>query len=183
MPKSEVGVLHPVRPQPLRQRAHCRLVLRAVAEEEVVLEFVGHDWEVAPMFESWKGGGKGGIRQKAPKIAQSPVFHQKTPVFRQNPSGAGLATWVVWPVGRVVWQTTWVFWRNTWGFLKRERVVGGAGEVAGNAIGGVFGNAPVVRGTGGVVRVRERPRWIKRRVRAGPVGSGHRSARRAGRAA
>ena len=28
--------LHPVRPQPLRQRAHHRLVLRAVTEEDVV---------------------------------------------------------------------------------------------------------------------------------------------------
>ena len=34
--------LHPVRPQPLRQRAHHRLVLRAVAEENIVGEIVGH---------------------------------------------------------------------------------------------------------------------------------------------
>ena len=34
--------LHPVRPQPLRQRAHLRLVLRAVAEENVALKFAGH---------------------------------------------------------------------------------------------------------------------------------------------
>src|SRR5450759_3002044 len=32
----------PVRPQPLRQRAHDRFVLRAVAEEYVVWELVGH---------------------------------------------------------------------------------------------------------------------------------------------
>ena len=34
--------LHPVRPQPLGQRTHHRLVLRAVAEEDVVGEVVGH---------------------------------------------------------------------------------------------------------------------------------------------
>jgi|GEM_PF-3472617 len=34
--------LHPVRPQPLRKRAHHRLVLRAVAEENVVGESVGY---------------------------------------------------------------------------------------------------------------------------------------------
>jgi len=31
--------LHPVLPQPLRQRPHHRLVLRAVAEEDIVKEF------------------------------------------------------------------------------------------------------------------------------------------------
>ena len=33
---------HPVLPQPLRQRTHHRLVLRAVAQEDVELEFVRH---------------------------------------------------------------------------------------------------------------------------------------------
>ena len=34
--------VHPVRPQPLRQRAHHRLVLRAVTQENVGEEFAGH---------------------------------------------------------------------------------------------------------------------------------------------
>ena len=36
--------LQPILPQPLRQWAHHRLVLRAVAEENVVLEIVGHGY-------------------------------------------------------------------------------------------------------------------------------------------
>ena len=48
--------LQPVLPQPLRDRAHHRLVLRAIAEEDVVGEYyIAHTPVIKTGFTGWTG--------------------------------------------------------------------------------------------------------------------------------
>ena len=56
--------LHPVRMQPLRQRAHHRLVLRAVAQEDVVFEDIVHTEVLVSHNRAQAGRRKSGVQTR-----------------------------------------------------------------------------------------------------------------------
>ena len=61
----------PVLPQPLRDGAHDRLVLRAVAQEDVVCEIVSHISPLAPRFSSYQGAERHGCQ---PNVGSSAII-------------------------------------------------------------------------------------------------------------